>query len=364
MLERSGALEGVSVLELSDDVGASYAAQCLATMGADVVRVIMPGRERATYVDSRSVTDEYSAAEVSLERFSRRIELPAGQEEQRVCLAELLSDRDVVITDFRPDELRALGMHWEDVHRDLPEVVYAHVSVFGADGPHAGWLGGDLEAEAASAVAGSLGSPDREPLVMPFKTALMHAGLQAAAATATSIYARALGREGAFIDISAMQVMASDVRNYSSIVTYYGFSLKRSGRRPDGSMGRYPTAVFPCKDGYVVITVRSNEQYLSLLDEMGNPEWMLRPGYRNSHNVANHHADEVDGYLIPWLMERTRNELVEMGRQRKVPIGSLARLDEVLEDEQYRFRCFFGTHEFEGHTFVLPGNPAVVTDSV
>lgn len=359
MLNREQALAGVRVMELSDDVGAAFCGQMLGSMGADVVRLVEAGRDYATRVESLAATDDRSAAEISLERFKNRLLLEGDVAAKRERLARCLKTADVLVTDYRPEELRALGVHWDDLRAADSKLIYVHVSVFGCHGPKADWRGGDLEAQAFSGVAGQLGAGDRPPICMPYKAVLMHGGLQAAAATAAALYHRRLSGQGAFVDICTAQAMAADVRNYSLMMRYYDLPLKRSGRRPQGSLGRYPTAIFPCKDGYVVLTARSGEQFRNFIAMMGNPAWSDNPRYQNAYGIAMEYPDEVDALVIPWLMQYTRDELVAKGLEYRFPVGPLLNLDEVLVDEQYAFREFFGAVEVNGKSFDLPGNPAI-----
>lgn len=360
MIKREQSLAKVRVLELSTDVGAAYCGQLLASLGADVVRLVEAGHAYAIHTESLGVTPELSAAEISLERSKTRLVLDGNLAAKRERIAKCLLTADVVVTDYSVDELRALGLHWDDVRARHPRLIFARVTVFGSTGPKAEWQGGDLEAQAFAGVAGQLGAADKAPICMPYKAVLMHGGLHAAAAIAGALFHRSLSGEGTFIDISTAQAMAADVRNYSLMMRYYDLPLKRSGRRPQGSLGRYPTAIFPCKDGYVVMTARSGEQYHNMLAMMGNPAWAQNPRYQNAYGMAMEYPDEVDALVIPWLMQYTRSELVEMGMQHRFPIGPLLTLDEVVKDEQFLARDFFEDIEVDGKSYLLPGSPSVV----
>lgn len=362
VLRRDRLLAGVRVIELSDDAGAAWCGQLLAGQGAEVLRLVDPQRPPATHRESMRVDAGASAFELYADRFKTRVVLAGDAAERRARVQSMLASADVFVTDLEATELQALGVHWKDLRAARPGLVIAHVSVLGVHGPRAGWRGGDLESQAYSGVAGQLGRADGTPLAMPFRAGLVHGGLHAAAAIAAGLFNRRLGGQGTFIDIAAAQALATDVRNYSLMMRYYELPLKRSGRRPQGSLGRYPTAIFPCKDGYVVLTARSGEQYRNLLAMMGHPAWAEEPRFKDPYLLAMKYADEADAHVIPWLMRHTRDELVRLGLEHRFPVGPLSRLDEVLEDEQYRHRGFLGQVDIGGRTYVLPNNPALVRD--
>lgn len=361
-LRREHLLDGVRVLEWSDDVGAAYCGQLLAAQGAEVLRVIDPDQPAATRRESMAVDAEYSAFELSADRFKIRVVMAGDAAQRHARLHALLATVQVFVTDRAPEELRAAGLHWETLRAAHPGLVIAHLSVYGVSGPLAGWRGGDLEAQAFSGVAGQLGRAEGTPLSMPYRAGLLHGGLHAAAAIAAGLLNRRLTGHGIFIDISAAQALATDVRNYSLMMRYYDLPLKRSGRRPQGSLGRYPTAIFPCKDGYVVLTARSGEQYRNFLAMMGNPAWAEEARFKDAYLLAMKHADEADAHVIPWLMQHTRAELVALGLEHRFPVGPLAKLDEVVGDAQYAHRGFLAAVEIDGRTWVLPNNPVLVRE--
>src|SRR5262249_767050 len=153
--------------------------------------------------------------------------------------------------------------------------------------------------------------------------------LQAAGATTAALYVQKTSGHGAFIDISAAQALACDVRNYSLLSRYYSLPLKRSGHRPPGSMGRYPCAIFPCKDGYITMIARDNQQWRNILDWLGSPSWADDPKFQDPLKNATTLADELDALVIPLLMQHSRTELVEKGLEYHVPVGALLTLEEV-----------------------------------
>jgi crotonobetainyl-CoA:carnitine CoA-transferase CaiB-like acyl-CoA transferase len=350
-------LAGARVVELSDDVGAAFCGQHLSLLGAEVVRLIDSERWLATRDESALAGVAISAAEVSLDRLKTRRALNGDTEAKRAAVAEALQGADVLITDQSAQELRELGVHWDQTAQN-ERLIHVHVSAFGAAGPYADWAGGDFEAQAFGGVTAQIGFPGRAPVPLPYKAGLLHAGLQAAGATTAALYVQKTTGRGAFIDISAAQALAVDVRNYSLLSRYYRLPLRRSGHRPPGSLGRYPCAIFPCKDGYVTMIVRDSKQYQYFLEMLGNPSWAEDPRYQDPLKNATIYADELDALVIPWLMQHTRDELVAKGLEYHFPVGALHTVDEVLKNTQYRWREFFDTVELEGKTFVLPGYPA------
>ncbi|CAN5295093.1 CoA transferase [soil metagenome] len=352
-------LAGVRVVELSNDIGAAFCGQQLSLLGATVIRLVDGEGFLATRDEAVPAGGGLSALEVVLDRLKARQELTGDVVAKRAAIAAAMEGADVLITDGGADYLRALGVHRDDTSKD-GRLIHAHVSTFGVKGAYGDWVGGDLEAQAMSGVVGQIGKPGQAPVPMPYKAGLLHGGLQASGAVAAALYQQKRSGEGGFIDIGAAQALAVDVRNYTLLLRYYRLPLKRTPRRPPGSMGRYPCSIFPCKDGYITLLARDKAQWLKIIELMGNPAWASDPRYQDDLKNAMIYADELDALVTPWLMQYTRAELVEMGLANRFPIGALNKMNEVLENEQYLYRDFFETVTVDGKDYTVPGNPVKI----
>lgn len=353
LLKTMKALEGIKVLELSGQAGAAFCGRLLGSQGAEVVRVHPHGGPLPEADESpQSRGDDLY---LSMYKTQSEIDLTAAAGPRQ--LRDVIDDMDVVLTDLPQAALRSLGVHWGELRSALPRLIYTTLSVFGAAGPNADWIGTDLEAQAFGGLMSQIGWPDSSPLSIPYDGALLHAGEHAAGATVAALLKRHWTGEGSLVDISAAQAVAANVRNYSLLLRFYDIPLKRAGRRAPGSLGRYPAAIFPCKDGYVVMTARSGRQWRAIIEMLGSPDWGQDPRYHDAYGVAVEYPDEVDALVIPALMEHTREELGEMARAHHVPLGPVLTLSELIDDEQLAFRNFWVEVETERGVVRLPSDP-------
>ena len=130
-------LEGIRIVEVGTVLMAPYAAQWLADLGADVIKVEPPGGDQ-TRTTGPAREAGMAAMFLALNRNKRSIAIdlkdPAGREE----LHRLLASADVLIHNIRPQKLEGLGLDAGTVRSRHPHLVYASLGGFASGGPYAG----------------------------------------------------------------------------------------------------------------------------------------------------------------------------------------------------------------------------------
>lgn len=333
-------MSGVTVIEIAGTRSAAYAGKLLADVGATVVRV-------AAVPDAPADPDPY---------------LDLRKIESRAEPAALLPGAQVLLTDLDLAELTERGLDPEHLRKEFPGLVITLLSPLGRTGERAGWRAGEVAMQAASGLMHLTGSPDREPLAAPYELGALQLGISGAGATAAAVLRARREGMGALVEISGAEVLASYVRIYGAVGQYYDIELRRDGHRAPGSGGRWPFGIFPCKDGHVALIARTAPEWDRFVEMLGSPEWASLPRYTDARAMAMDYPDEVDALVIPWLMERTRDELLALAQEHKVPMAPVRRVDELTDDVQMRYRDFFEeTTTSSGRIITVPGRPWVET---
>ncbi|MFW0786391.1 CoA transferase [Gordonia sp. CPCC 206044] len=338
-------LDGYLVVEIGRSRAAANAGKALSDAGAHVVA--LQDAQRLENLGSHARTFLDPAKDV----------VTWDRLDDAVLVEELLSQADAVITDLPTQELKDRGLDADTLRRRWPRLSYIALTFVGWD--QSGGPAEELTMQAQSGLMHMVGHPDREPLSLPHGMGSLQLGLHGAAAAATALYVATTTGHGRLIEISGVDLLASYVRIYGAVANYYEIPLRRDGRRAPGSGGRYPFGLFPCKDGYVAMICRAEREWASLLEMMGNPEWSRSDRYSNLYAIAMEYPDEVDALIEPWLMERTRSELLDLAQKYAIPIAPVKTIPEVAEDPQLReHRRFFDTIVTEsGREVVAPGRP-------
>lgn len=353
-----GALNDVRVLELGSGTASRFAAHVLQLMGASVVRITEPSSSAELPDESSQV---WAAAEdLYLDTGKQLVSCAYGSEE----FLDHVRASDIVIHGLDPapaGSAPALRDEYESLRAHNDKMIYLAMTPFGATGPAAGWPAGDIQAQALSGWPTAVGFPDAAPLHLNYGVGPMLHGLHGLDAAMASLANREPASPSEFVDVAAADVTAVSMAMYSGTYRMLDIPMRRSGYRAPGSAGRYPFTVWKCKDGLVLIIVRSEAEWARFLNMVGNPAWSEQERYQDLWAMAVVYPQELDDLLAPWLMAHTRDQIDELARENSVALAPIRRVDEVTADEQFIYRDFFEPYGAEN--VLLPGLPVVWTRS-
>jgi crotonobetainyl-CoA:carnitine CoA-transferase CaiB-like acyl-CoA transferase len=175
-------LSGLRVLDFSAFVAGPLAAEVLADLGADVVKVEPPEGEAMRAA-------AYAVA--ACQRGKRSLALDITASEARPVLDRLLGWAEVVLHNFRVGVAERLGIDEQTAARHNPDVVYCHASAFGASGPRAAFPGNDALMQALTGFERAAGGAGNDPLAATWIPIDMAGGWLAATGVLAGLYARA-----------------------------------------------------------------------------------------------------------------------------------------------------------------------------
>ena len=181
-----GVLEGVRVLDLSQDIAGSFCARLLGDYGADVIKVEPIGGAALRRLGPFFKDDPHPekslfflVLNLNKKGITLNIETAGGQK----ILKELAKDTDVVIETFKPGYMASLGLDYVNLEELNPRLVLTSITPFGQYGPYSQFEGEEIIAYAMGAIMSISGTSDREPLKHGGFQAQYEAGLNAAGAT-------------------------------------------------------------------------------------------------------------------------------------------------------------------------------------
>lgn len=335
-------LTGLLVVEIGGGIPAAFCARQLRGFGARTIRVEL-GEAAANEGDLDD--DEATFLLAGAERVSFA----------DCDLAALVAEADVLIEDQAPGWLSAQGLDPLELRSRHPRLVITSITPFGQTGPRAQWRTTPAVQFAAGGLMSLTGEPHRSPLVTGGSQALFLGGLHAFAATSVLLLGGALGGEGEWLDLSLQECAASMVELYAAQSEY---ALQAPVTRSGNSV-RAIWGVYRCADGFagVCCLERQAPAFLRLLgDGVATDERFVDPLVRGEHD------DELLANVLPFMIERTKDELVELGPIHRVPFGAVRTPRELLDDETYAVRGFFdrlvtddGT--VQGEPILVPGRP-------
>ncbi len=327
-------LEGVCVVDLTRVLAGPYCTMMLGDMGADVIKVEVPGRGD----DSRSWGPPWAGTEsayfLSANRNKRSITLNFRTEGGRRVLLELVRRADVLVENFIPGTLDRLGLGYEHLKGVNPGLIYCSISGYGYDGPYATRPGYDFIAQAEGGIMSVTGEPEGPPMKVGVAIADITTGMFAAAAILAALRHRDRTGEGQRVEVSLLESVVGWLANVASNYLVSGEVPRRYGNAHPNVV---PYQAFATADGWVAIGVGNDAQFRRFCEVIGRPELAEDPRFKtNSDRVINRDV------LIPILEEvfkaRTTAEWIEALVAANLPCGPINTIDKVFQHPQVLHR--------------------------
>ncbi len=360
------ALHGIRVLEIGQGFSAPYCTRNLASFGAEVIKVEPPAcgdpfRQLGPFLD-HTPNAETSAPFLYLNTGKKGITLDLESEVGVETFKRLVEKADVLVEDLPPGRMGDMGLAYETLETLNPGLVMASITGFGQSGPYRDYKSNSMISYAVTGLMYMNGEPRREPLTGSGHIPEYEAAVHAYNAICAALFWREETGEGQFIDISVMEAMAYFHEFAIVVWTHVGILNERAGNRHP--VGIHPLSLYPCKDGYVSISVATPDQYDNLMLLIERPDLLDEPRYADRHERWNL-ADEFDEILLPWLMEHTADEIVRRAQELRIPSGRLNNCGQLITDPQLAARDFWmhvehphaGRQTYPGAPFKMSETP-------
>jgi crotonobetainyl-CoA:carnitine CoA-transferase CaiB-like acyl-CoA transferase len=333
-------LEGVKVLELGHMVSAAYATKLMADLGADVIKVEEPrgdrSRQRGPFPGG--VEDpEKSGLFLYLNTNKRSVTLDLQQ--QQKALTDLVSWADILVHNYPPAQMAALGIDYEQLCAINPQLVLCSITPFGLTGPHKDYKAYELNITNAGGWAwlspGASDHPELPPLKASGHQADFQSGLCAATVTLAAYHKALETGSGEHIDLSAQSYTASFLEQNFVYYTYSDRVASRLGRRQLSPWGMYR-----CQDGLIFILAVEEDQWQRLVELMGNPEWATWDIFQDQLNRSKNY-DVLRMYLEEWTQQWKVEELWHATQARRICVAPVFTMTQMAKQEQLHARNFF-----------------------
>ncbi len=143
-------------------------------------------------------------------RGKRSIAVDLHQPEGVEVVRRLAARSDVVIENFRPGTMDRLGLGYDDLRGDNPDLVYASLTGFGSVGPYRDRSAYDTVIQAYAGLAANQADPeDRVPVFLRQTAADKVTALFASQAITAALFARERGGGGQHLELSMTDAVIS-----------------------------------------------------------------------------------------------------------------------------------------------------------
>ncbi|MDP3760485.1 MAG: CoA transferase [Ramlibacter sp.] len=325
-------LEGVRVLDLTHVLAGPFASYQLAVLGAEVIKIEAPDEpDQARFQGSDHELNDEGMGTAFLSQSSNKqsITLNLKTDAGRQILRQLVKTADILIENYRPGALDALGLGYPDLSALKPELIYCSISAFGSTGPKRELTAYDGVIQAYSGMMAMTGEAGSSPVKCGAPVVDYATGTTAAAAILAALLHRKNHGRGQFVEVAM-----SDVAMIlcSSHLTGYLWN----GSHPEQKGNRYPFATIGCyqaADAPLMISASNLRQQRRLWEVLGRPDLIKE----NNRDRIRGHAAEAKA-----LKEIIATESVEHWERvlqgARVPASRVQRMEAMLADEHVNSR--------------------------
>jgi crotonobetainyl-CoA:carnitine CoA-transferase CaiB-like acyl-CoA transferase len=339
-------LEGIVVLDFTNNGAGPACSMLLGDFGADVIKVEPPQGDatRAWGATRMGERGQFTPTYISLNRNKSSIALDLKSEEGKAAVQALMANADVIIESFSPGVAARLGIGYEEISKKRPEVVYCSVSGFGQSGPLTERPGFDNLLQAFCGHMSLTGEPGR-PSVRNGPSSIDYlTGAHAAFGIMVALRHRDLTGKGQWVDSCLFDNAIYLVGNH--------LTDAMATKRIPGKMGSHfalmaPYGVFRASDREFYIGVSSDLMWQKLCEAAGRPDLAADPRFaRNADRLNNRAAlhEEVGRMFVAKPAQHWINVALSLG----IPHSLVRDLGEVAQDEHMAARGLLYDSGIEG----------------
>ena len=334
-------LEHIRVLDLTNVLAGPFCCHHLAHLGAEVIKVEATGRgdlARQLGADPDLNAKGMGVSFLAQNAGKKSVTVNLKHRDGKALFRRLVATADVVVENFRPGVMDRLGVGYDTLKEDRPDLVYCAISGFGQDGPWVHRPAYDQIIQGASGVMSITGDTSSAPLRVGYPIADTVGGMTAAFAVAAALNA---SPRGAFIDVSMLESVLSTMGWVVSNHLIAGVEPAANGNENPTSA---PSGAFEAGGGPINIAANKDEQWVLLTDHLGLSALRDRPDYATREDrKRNRLALKAD--LETVLRTRPARDWAKELNRIGVPAGAVLTVPEVLEMPQVADRGFLATYE-------------------
>jgi benzylsuccinate CoA-transferase BbsF subunit len=357
-------LAGVRILDFTWVVAGPVATRILADHGAEVVKI---ERKNPPPMGNRKLGLQ---CDLHRDKLSAAINMghPKGLELAR----RLAAKSDVVMDNFSARVMKSWGMDYASLTKVKPDIICISMSGLGHTGPRSSYVSYGPTLQALSGFTLLMADNDGRPAGYGYSYADMCGGFTGALAALVALYHRRRTGQGQFVDLSQFEAVSAVVGPALLDISANG----RTQRPPLWNSQEGPAAphnAYRCRlesgddDRWIVISVRTDAEWIRLIGAIGSPTWVNDPKFRTLYLRMRNHQD-LDTNIAKWTITQRAEDAMTILQAAKIAAGVVSNgADICARDPQLKSRNFWpvlktrsGETQVTGVPFKLSSTPAEV----
>lgn len=331
---RAKPLAGIKVVDFTRVFSGPYCAMLLADLGAEVVKVEMPGSGDPLRRQGPPFHHEIGLTFLATNRNKRSLTLDLKTEKGKELAFKLCCEADVVLENFRPDVMGRLGLGYEELSAANPKLIFASISGLGADGPDMKEGAFDLTIQALGGYMSITGERDGKPIKLGTSAFDIISGMNCYAGVLAALLQRGVTGKGQKVETSLLE---GEVAFLTNAAIEYLITGNNPGKWGSEHSQQAPYKAFETADGWTVIGAGYQnlwEEFVKVLDR----EDLLQDDRFKDLAGRVENRDALYAILDPEVRKHRTDELNARLNAAKVPCAPVNNMEQVFNHRQVRHR--------------------------
>ncbi len=329
-MTKDSPLKGLKVLELASVLAGPSVGMFFAELGASVIKVENVTTE-GDVTRKWKLSAEDSEADISgyfscVNWGKQSLALNVKEKEGLDIVYRLVELCDIVLVSYKPGDAEKLLVDYPTLKKFNERIIYSHITGYGLQNSRAGF---DAIIQAESGFTYMNGEPDGPPVKMPVALMDVLAAHQLKEAILIALFNRERTGNGQYIEASLFKSGLASLANQATN-WLVGKAIPQRLGSDHPNIVPYGT-IYKTSDGKeIVLAAGTDKQFMTLASVLGRTDLVTNPKYqRNQDRVKN--KEELNDILQELISQYTREEILSLLSDNRVPAGGVFNMQEVFE---------------------------------
>lgn len=324
-------LEGLTVIDITQNVAGPFCSQVLGDLGATVIKIERPNHGDDTRHWHPPLWGGESSTFLALNRNKKSVCIDLNDPKGQEIVVELCKTADIFIHSLKPGSEDSRGLGYEQLSAANPSLIYGSISAFGETGKMKNKPGYDPLIQAYSGIMSLTGNEGDDPARVGVSIVDMATGMWCLIGILSALQQRNQTGQGSKVGASLLE---TGVAWTSLQLSTYMASKKLPKKWGTGMATTVPYQAFKTKgDQWAIIAAGNNRLFKQLCDALEMPEVIEDPRFANNSDRVQH-RNELKEIIEQRTVTYDVDDLVALMEKYNVPSCPINTLDRVLRDEQ------------------------------
>ena len=371
----SKALTGIRILDMSHVQAGPTCTQILAWLGADVIKVELPGRGDITRGQLRDLPGADSLYFTMLNGNKRSITVNMKSEAGKEIITKLVQKCDVLVENFGPGVLDRQGFSWETLQKINPRIVYASIKGFGP-GKYEDLKAYETVAQAMGGSMSTTGWENGPPTSTGAQIGDSGTGMHLCAAILAALLQRHNTGRGQRVEVAMQAAVLNLIRvkmrdhqrlTHGPLAEYPSKSFSdfvpRSGNASGGGQPGHACVCAPGGANDYIYVIIQPQVWAPLCKIIGRPE-LIDDARFATPEARLKRLDEVWSVVETWTRQHDKFKVMAVLNEAEVPCGPILSTKDLFNDESLRAQKMIVDVKHAGRgSYATVGNPLRLSDS-